>query len=325
MTDPVDDASPLRVGIVGAGGIAPPHITALLALGVQVSILARSGARALADRHGLTLVDSLDDLIDQVDVIDILTPTTTHADIALRAIARGRHVICEKPLAADADEAAGLVRAAAEAGTRLFPAHVVRYFSDYAWAKQEIDAGRIGDLVEQNLLRRVAAPPSGWFFDEDAGGGLIRDLMIHDLDQAVWVAGPATTVSATQDPPSGAGRVTPPVRAEVVLTHRNGVVSRVCAEWAEAGTPFRTRAEFVGTGGVLRIGNNDDSEDSAPLLHVPPASDTDPYLAQIADFVEALRERRDARVSPADGVAAVALVDAAYASLASGQPVSLAP
>lgn len=308
----------LRVGIVGAGGIAPPHIAAWLSMGVEVSILDRRGAAALADAHGLTLVPTLDELIEGVDIVDIISPTSTHTAIALAAIARGKNVVSEKPLALNAAEAGDIARAAADAGVRLFPAHVVRYFGDYARAKQETDAGAIGDLVELTFHRTVAAPAAAWFYDQDAGGGLIRDLMIHDLDQAVWFAGPVTTVSATQTPPAGDGLTEPPVSAEVVLTHASGAVSRVRGDWLEAGTPFHSRAEFIGTRGVLRVDSAGDTGDAG---YLPPASDVDPYLAQLVDFVEAVAERREARVTPDDGVLAVALVDAAYASLASGEPV----
>lgn len=308
----------LRVGIVGAGGIAPPHIAAWLALGAEISILDRRGAAALAEQHGLTLVPTLDELIDAVDIIDIITPTSTHTAIALAAIARGKDVVCEKPLALNAAEADDIARAASDAGVRLFPAHVVRYFGDYARAKQEVDAGLIGELVELTFRRTVAAPAAAWFYDLDSGGGIIRDLMIHDLDQAVWFAGPVTEISATQTPRPDGSLVAPPVIAEVVLEHASGAISRVRAEWGEAGTPFHSGAEFVGTRGVLRVDSDGDTGDAG---YLPPESDVDPYLAQLADFVDARSAQRETRVTAADGVLAVALVDAAYAALASGEPL----
>lgn len=308
----------LRVGIVGAGGIAPPHISAWKQLGAEISILDRRGAAALAEQHDLTLVSTLDELIDAVDIVDIISPTSTHKPIALAAIARGKDVVCEKPLALNAGDAEEIVHAASAAGVRLFPAHVVRYFGDYARAKQEVDAGIIGELVELTFTRTVAAPAVAWFFDQDAGGGLIRDLMIHDLDQAVWFAGPVTELSATQTPPADGSLVAPPVTAEVTLEHASGAVSRVRAHWGEAGTPFHSRAEFVGTRGVLRVDSDGDTGDAG---HLPPESDIDPYLGQLTDFVDARAEQRHTRVTPADGVLAVALVDAAYAALAAGTPV----
>ncbi|MFD5224137.1 Gfo/Idh/MocA family protein [Microbacterium sp. NPDC058342] len=308
-----------RIGIVGAGGIAPPHIEGWLALGAEVAILRRTGADALAARHGIRVVDSLDELIEMSGIVDIVSPTPTHPDIALAAFARGRHVVCEKPLAVTAADAQLVADAAAAAGVRLFPAHVVRYFEGYHRLHEQ--RASVGDPLELTFRRTVEAPAVAWFYAEDAGGGLIRDLMIHDLDQALWLAGPVREVSATQDPPAVAGAVEPPVSAHVSLTHTNGAISHVRADWSDPGTPFRSTASIVGAGGELSV--DTDEVVGAGEAGLPSASAVDPYRTQLADFLDAIRTGRDARVTPADGVAAVLLVDAAYASLASGHPVLL--
>lgn len=308
-----------RVGIVGAGSIAPPHIEGWLALGADVCILRRTGADELAGRYGIPVVDELDALIDASEIVDIVSPTASHLNIARRAFVAGRHVVCEKPLAVTAADARAMAAAATDAGVRLFPAHVVRYFEGYHRLHEQRDS--IGALLELTFRRTVAAPESAWFYSQDAGGGLIRDLMIHDLDQALWLAGPVAEVSATQDPPAMDGIVEPPVSAHVTLTHLSGAVSHIRADWFEPGTPFRSTAEVTGARGALRFDNAELGVVREGYL--PPASDLDPYRAQLADFLHAIRTGRDARVRAEDGVAAVELVDAAYASLASRRPVLL--
>ncbi|MFE6996226.1 Gfo/Idh/MocA family protein [Microbacterium sp. NPDC057659] len=309
----------LRVGLIGAGAISVQHIEALLALGAEIRMLRRTDAPVLAEAYGIEIVDDLDSLLDAVDVVDIISPTRTHPGIALCAIARGRHVICEKPLAAASEDAAEIVRAAAGAGVRLFPAHVVRYFPEYWRIKQAVDAGEIGEVSELTLSRVGAGPTAAWFFDESAGGGLIRDLMIHDIDQALWLAGPVASVSAIQTPPSTAGVAPREVTAVVTLTHRGGAVSRIHGGWLGPGTPFRTAIEVIGTTGRL----HHDSADAAADGYLPPAADgQDPYLLQLADFLSALEAGTDARILPAEAVDAVAVVDAAYRSLATRAPVS---
>src|SRR5699024_9643048 len=129
-------------------------------------------------------VDSLTDLWPQVDLVDIVTPTGTHAEIALAAIAQGKHVVCEKPLARTSVAATEMVRAATEAGVHLFPAHVVRYFPAYTAARAAISGGAIGTVAVSRFRRMSAAPTAPWFFDEVASGGIVMDQMIHDLDQA---------------------------------------------------------------------------------------------------------------------------------------------
>ena len=323
--------STLKVGLIGAGGISRVHADAWRALGAEGYVTSLEGADEIAAEYGFTLVDDVDTLIDLVDIVDIVTPSSTHADFALRAIARRRDVICEKPLAATAEAATEVADAAEAAGVRLFPAHVVRYMGEYAQIKAGIDAGVVGALAVQRFSRAGSAPQTPWFFSERAGGGVIRDLMIHDIDQAVWFAGPVADVYAVQNPPTIDDRVPAPVTAHVVLTHRNGVISHLHASWVAPGMPFRTSVEVSGSEGRLRY---DSAEDTALRTDaVLPEGDTDylppmspqesPYFAEIADFVAALREGRDARVGPADGIEAVAVAEAAYASIAAGAAVAL--
>lgn len=323
--------STLKVGLIGAGGISRVHADAWRALGAEGYVTSLVGAEEIAEEYGFQLVSDVDALIELVDIVDIVTPSSTHADFALRAIGRGRDVICEKPLAATAEAATTVARAAEEAGVRLFPAHVVRYMGEYAQIKAGIEAGRIGSLAVQRFSRAGSAPQTPWFFSESTGGGVIRDLMIHDIDQAVWFAGPVATVFAVQNPPTVDDRVPAPVTAHVVLTHRSGVISHLHASWVALGMPFRTSVEVAGSEGRLRYDSAEDMTLRTDAVlsaettdYLPPMSPAEsPYYAEIADFVAALREGRDARVSPADGIEAVAVAEAAYASIAAGTPVSL--
>lgn len=323
--------STLKVGLIGAGGISRVHADAWRALGVAGYVTSLAGAEEIAEEYGFELVDDVDTLIGLVDVVDIVTPSSTHADFALQAITQGRHVICEKPLAATADAAAALARAAEEAGVRLFPAHVVRYMGEYRRIKEGIGSGRIGTVAVQRFSRAGSAPQAPWFFSESTGGGLIRDLMIHDIDQALWFAGPVASVYAVQNPPTVDDRVPAPVTSHIVLTHRNGVISHIHGSWVTPGMPFRTSVEVAGSEGRLRYDSAEDHASRTDTVltagdtdYLPPMSPQEsPYYAEIADFVSALRHDRDARVTPSDGIEAVSVAEAAYDSIAAGKPVAL--
>lgn len=325
--------SRLRVGLIGAGGISRVHADAWRALGADGYVTSLKGAGEIAAEYGFTEAADVDELIDQVDLVDIVTPSSTHADLALRAIAAGKHVVCEKPLAATAEEAREIASAAEAAGVRLFPAHVVRYFAEYQRIKQAIADGRIGEVAVQRFSRAGSAPQTPWFFRESTGGGVIRDLMIHDIDQAIWFAGPVASVYALQNPPTVDDVVPAPVTSHVVLTHRNGVISHLHASWVAPGMPFRTSVEVSGSAGRLRHDSAEDrvSRTDAVLAagstdYLPPMSPQEsPYYAEIADFVAALEEGRETRISPADGIEAVAVAEAAYASIAAGAPIALTP
>ena len=338
----------LRIGFIGAGGIAGVHIVGWQELGAQVSVYSRSGAAALVQQYGVTEVDSLDALLVASDMVSILTPTTSHHHYAMAAIAAGKDVICEKPLAESSGLAAKIANAAAAAGVRLFPAHVVRFFPDYVAAKDALGSGRIGTPSVLWLSRASAAPaPGSWFFNESLGGGIMRDQMIHDLDQARWLAGEVTEVHAVQDPPSVDGIVPRPVSARIVLTHENGAVSHLRGLWGPDSLPFSTSLSVEGAHGTISYASphesvgqpHGESPGSGPASAGAEHADADyagaeqgsylpeltpaesPYTLQNAEFAAARASGEPSRVSPYDGVMAVALAEAAAESIKCGRAV----
>ncbi|WP_279325060.1 Gfo/Idh/MocA family protein [Arthrobacter glacialis] len=316
----------LRIGLIGAGGIAGVHIAGWQQLGAQLSIYSRSGAAQLVQQYGIAEVSTLEELLAASDMVSILTPTTTHLHYAMATIAAGKDVICEKPLAENAARAAEIANAAAAAGVRLFPAHVVRFFPEYVAAHKALDAGASPSVLR--LSRASAAPAaSSWFFNESLGGGIIRDQMIHDIDQARWLAGEVQRVHAAQNPPSIDGILPRPVSATVVLTHVNGAVSHLSGEWGPDGQPFSTSISIEAPDGSSLyswpdVAAADPAAGNTPGDYLPaqtPASS--PYTLQVAEFAAARASGEASRVTPYDGVMAVALAEAAYASIALGAPV----
>lgn len=324
----------LRIGLIGAGGIAGVHIAGWQQLGAHVSIYSRSGAAQLVQQYCVTELATLGELLAASDMVSILTPTTTHHEYAMAAIAAGKDVICEKPLAESTQRAAEIANAARAAGVRLFPAHVVRFFPEYVAAKEQLDADSNQVPAVLRLSRASAAPAAGsWFFNESLGGGIVRDQMIHDLDQARWLAGEVERVHAVQDPPSVDGILPRPVTATVVLTHVNGALSQLQGEWGPDGRPFRTRISIEGPHGSVLYSWPEGQAANAPAAEVPAAGNApgdylpvqtpadSPYTLQNAEFAAARASGGPSRVSPLDGVMAVALAAAAYASIKSGAPV----
>jgi len=327
----------LRVGMVGAGGIANAHLPAWLQLGAQVGVYSLHGAPDLVERHGRghvagRVVDSLDELLEAVDVVDVCTPTFAHPEIVLAAAAAGKHVLCEKPLALDADTAEAMVTACSDAGVQLYPGHVVRYFAEYAALQRAVATGAIGTPAVLRFERCGARPRAAWFADPERSGGIIMDQMIHDLDFARWLAGEVDSVHA-QLTDSAPGTTAGVVSAHVVARHRGGALSSVTGTWARPGTRFRYGFHVAGTDGML-------SYDSArdPSLHTDTGAADDggerllpdvslvesPFLTEIREVAAAFAGGPAPRVSAADGVAAVRLAAAANASLAAGRPVRVA-
>jgi predicted dehydrogenase len=312
--------SGLRVGLVGAGGISHEHASAWLALGVQLTVFSPSGAKSMVDAYGVPSAPSLEELIAASDLIDICAPTASHPQLALAAIAAGKAVVCEKPLALTTDAAAEIADRAAEAGVPLYPAHVVRFFPEYARAQRSVDVGSIGAVTEARFSRVGEFPRwAPWFADEEKSGGIVLDLMIHDLDIARWIVGEVTEVSAERT--AGADGV---VTAQVVLTHASGARSTVTGEWGAPGTTFATSFSITGPRGEL----HHDSTPGGAGFGIGEAADHasagSPFLAQLREFAEALHGGPPARVTAADAVAAVRIARAAIDSIASGRPVRLA-
>jgi predicted dehydrogenase len=330
----------MKVGIVGVGFMGTTHAAGWASTPAQLvgfTAETRQEAGALANKYNTKVYPSLDEMLPDVDVVDICSPTHLHHEMALKAAAAGKHVVCEKPLARTIEQAQEMVTACRKAGVQLLVAHVVRFFPEYALAHSAVAEGQIGKPGVIRLHRgsyRPKKPAGNWFLDEEKSGGILMDLMIHDYDYARWVAGEVESVSAR--------RVTelhleaPVDYGLVILSHRSGALSHIAGAWAYPPPTFRTHLEIAGDRGLIEF----DSDGTAPIQnlilksgnsHAPdvalpssPVSES-PYTTQIKEFYAALAEGKPARVSAADGLAAVQIADAAIQSAHSGRPVKLQP
>jgi myo-inositol 2-dehydrogenase/D-chiro-inositol 1-dehydrogenase len=319
----------LKVGLIGAGGITDVHVPAWLALGAKITVFSAAGAERLAERYGLTVADSLEDAFDAADIVDICTPTTSHSIIALAALAAGKNIICEKPVGRTVEEGSAVLRAARSAGATIYPGHVVRFFPEYAAAKAAVESGRLGHLAVLRFNRGGAGPASPWFYDPVQSGGLILDQMIHDLDQARWLAGEVAQVYAVQSPAATDGTGPHLVSAHVTLTHQSGAISHVQGAWGPPAMAFRTSFHLAGDAGVLQF---DSAADTSLVTNLDGGQDTDylppaapgesPYLVQLREFAEAIDGGRPPRVCFEDGLMALAIAEAANESVRSGRAVA---
>ncbi|MGA4838465.1 Gfo/Idh/MocA family protein [Streptomyces sp. G45] len=330
----------LQVGLLGAGGIARAHLPGWLELGAAVRVHTHDGsaeklAAEYAGRgHDVTAVATLDELVDRCRAVDICTPTPTHKDLALAAIAAGRHVVCEKPLALTVADAVAMATAADAAGVRLHPAHVVRYFPAYAAMRRAVLGGELGPLAVLRFTRSSARPQwAPWFGDPAQSGGVLMDLMVHDLDIARWVAGPVVRVHAqTRGAERATGTPADVVTATAVLTHASGAISHVSGLWGLPDQPFRTTFRVAGADGVLH-------HDSAavpgfritaqgvraPNEGIPSTPMTEsPYLSELREFAAAWDDPGLVpRVTARDGVEAIRIARAAIESSRTGRAVQL--
>lgn len=325
--------SRLRVGIIGSGGISHSHAPNWVGIGAEVFVYSLVGGSELAERYGLTLVDNFERLLSLVDVVDVCTPTPTHREIALAAIAAGKDVLCEKPLGHTTEDALVVTAAARAAGVQLYPAHVVRYFPEYVALQQAVRDGRIGQPAVLRFSRGGEGPSTDWFYDDARSGGIVFDQMIHDLDQARWIAGEVTRVYAVQNPPTVDSVIPRNVVAQAILTHESGAISYVQGVWGPRGMAFGTSFSVAGDAGMLTFDSLHQALHGGVVIenlpgsvressYLPPAAlEESPYLSEIREFAVAFGGGPAPRVSAEDGVIAVALAEAARESIAVGEPV----
>lgn len=320
-------AAPPVVTLLGAGGIAAPHAQGWAALGAQLRIHSVNGAAELAAlTPGAVAVDSIEEAFDGADLVDICTPTTVHPEHVRAAMAAGLPTFCEKPLARTAAQAQELVELAAAAGVKLLPGHVVRWFPAYERLHTAVENGDLGDLAVLRFSRTGSRPERDWFHDVAASGGIVLDQMIHDIDQALWLAGDVVEVTAQQSAPTPDRVLT----AQLVLVHAAGALSYVTGTWGPVGTTFRTTFEVAGTGGLLQHDSTaqpevtiDASDVGGSTGLLPPVGATSPYQLILTDFLRWVRGGPAPRLTAHDGVAAVRVAEAALASVASGRTVRL--
>ncbi|GAA3795653.1 Gfo/Idh/MocA family protein [Streptomyces chiangmaiensis] len=216
----VAERPPLRIGMVGYAFMGAAHSQGWRTVGrvfdlplrpVLAAICGRDAAavHAAADRHGWATAETdWRDLVarDDIDLVDICTPGDTHAEIALAALAAGKHVLCEKPLANTVEEAEAMAEAAATAHERGLSAMVgfnYRRVPAAAFARRMVAEGRLGTLrhVRVTYLQDWLVDPSfplTWRLRrERAGSGSLGDLGAHIIDLAQHLAGePLAGVSA---------------------------------------------------------------------------------------------------------------------------------
>ncbi len=252
-----------KVAVVGTGFGCRVHAPALRAAGFDVVALvgrdvektARRAQRAGIEHACGSLADAL--AIDGVEAVTIATPPHAHAELAIEAAQAGRHVLCEKPFAMDALEAAAMLAAAESAGVCHLVGHEFRWAVDRSTVGRAISDGCIGEPRLATFVSYVpmvadpAAKAPEWWFDEDAGGGWLGASGSHIVDQIRTWLGEFSEVSARLNVVSDRQGV-----AEDSFTIRfrlagglEGVLQQTAAAWG----PMAGLTRVAGTTGTVWI------------------------------------------------------------------------
>jgi len=134
-----------------------------------------------------------------LDVVSITLPTHLHKSFSIKALEAGVHVFCEKPMALDVEQCSEMIATAEKSGKVLQIGHCIRFWPEYAKAKEIIDSGKYGKVIAATFQRLGAAPNWGdnWFANDELSGGMAMDLHIHDSDFVQYLFGmPKSVFSA---------------------------------------------------------------------------------------------------------------------------------
>lgn len=178
-----------RILLVGFGGMGHVHYVNIQRMDNAeiVGITGTEHDRKAAEKTGLPFFLSITEGIQKLspDAVDITTPTFLHKLHVMEALECGVDVICEKPLALSASDAAEIYRTAEDKGLRVFPALVMRYTKEFSVLSSLIHNGEYGKLIKADFHRLSPMPEwtaGNWLFDKDKSGLIPFDLHIHDLD-----------------------------------------------------------------------------------------------------------------------------------------------
>ncbi|MBI5666536.1 MAG: Gfo/Idh/MocA family oxidoreductase [Chloroflexi bacterium] len=198
---------PVGIGLVGAGAFGVFCLDAFAEMpDVRITAVAdvdANRARSLAAKHHAATYDSLDALLadESVEIVALNTPPYLHAAQGLAALAAGKHLFNEKPLALTLEDGAALIQEAGARNLRLTVDYVMRWNPYWAAAAHLARSGVLGALRQMDLANHAAGldlPASHWFWDKAKSGGIWIEHGVHFFDAFTWVAGTPGQITASQ-------------------------------------------------------------------------------------------------------------------------------
>lgn len=336
----------IRVGIIGMGFMGSMHFRNYQKIaGTKVIAIADidprraqgdlsdswgnmgSPADAALPMEGVAALTDYRRLMEMpdVDVVDICVPTPDHLPLVLRALAAGKHVLCEKPLARTAADARAIVDAAQQARGYFMPAMCMRFWPQWAWLKRAVAENRYGKVLAANFRRLGSMPAHAWYKDGALSGGAVLDLHIHDTDFVNFLFGMPRAVFSR-----GYGQVSG-VLDHVFTQYLYDDVPLVTAEggWRMAegfGFSMRYTVNFQHA-----TADYDLTRDRPLLLYhggkAEPmtCADTDGYFEEINYFMACIRDGiKPQTVTARDAAAAIGIIEAEVESTQRAAPVKLA-
>jgi len=252
----------MKVALFGCGWIQDFHARAVVACGHEVAVVTNhreETARAFAERHGIPAVTTDWEAAAadaSIDAVVIGTPNAFHAPQAIAALATGKHVLVEKPMAVSVAECDAMIAAAEGAGASLMVAHCWRFHPDVVAMRDRIATGELGEVVKTRGYGVHAGwGPSGWFVDRAlAGGGALPDMGVHAIDTARFLLGDPSAARVCAAIGTRYGDYDVDDDGILLISWTQGTNSVVESGWWQPHKEgLEAETEVYGTGGYARI------------------------------------------------------------------------
>ena len=342
----------LRVGIIGAGGIARYAHAPGYQAQQDVDLLAvcdvvPGRAAAFAQEFGIPhAYESAEEMLAKtpLDAVSVCTPNFAHKEMTLLALNAGLHVLCEKPIAMNLAEGQEMVTTARRLGKVLQIGLHWRFTSEAQTLKRFVEAGELGDIYygEATYMRRRGIPTWGVFTQKHfQGGGALIDIGVHTLDHTLWLMGNPKPVAVTGMTWAAFGKRTDVAMprgpwdvdkfdvedmAVALVRCENDAILILRASWAAHIEKNMDETRILGTHGgasmrPLRIYQ----DKHGVMTDITPSGlpEVRPHIEEIAHFCACVRGEAECLVVPEQVLDVQAIIDAIYASAAQGGEVHL--
>ncbi|MCH6562782.1 MAG: Gfo/Idh/MocA family oxidoreductase [Myxococcales bacterium] len=320
----MSDPAPLRIGILGAARIAPMALVRPARAVPGVTLLAVAArdpekARAFARKHGIPRVHpSYDALLcdPEIDAVYNPLPNSLHCEWSIRALRAGKHVLCEKPMAANAAEAERMAQAAADAGRLLVEAFHYRYHPLAARLRELIESGALGRV--QHLEAHMCVPfaiPGDIRYRFELAGGANMDVGCYVINLLRFLAAAEPEVTRAE-----ARLSSPQVDRYMAAEFRfaDGRTARMTCALFSASL-LRMSARVQGERGELRVFNPIAPHFFHRLKVIGPEGSRverirgdSTYTYQLRAFLRAVREGKPMPTDATDAIANMRVIDAVY-------------
>jgi predicted dehydrogenase len=344
----------LGIGIIGSGGIAQnahmpgyaavPDLCEIVAVADVNPDTAKAAAEKFNVKHVFTDYTKLLEM-DEVDAVSVCTPNYLHYEPTIKAFQAGKHVLCEKPIAMNAQEAAEMVAAGRKAGRKFQVGYNLRFAPTSQLLKQYIDAGDLGEIyfARAQALRRRGIPGWGVFIDKSKqGGGPLIDIGVHILDLTLWLMGHPKPVAASGQTYAKFGKRSDIVGFMGQWDYKNFTVEDFAIGLIrfDNGATISLESSFVanipediftstlcGTeGGAVTHPLTIVREQHRSLQVFKPQipnPDIATHSAEVKHFCEAILNDTEPLVTGEHGLAVAQIMDAIYASSEAGKEVAI--